>query len=88
VVDHATLHEILEKICDLGMPVDHIGSHGNRRLELLIPFSIVLIALAFIGRTRQIAHRLGYMHRKKNWLRCNAKGRLFYKKTTDEVAFI
>ena len=36
------------------MALDYIGSHGNGRPEFFIPFSIVLIALAFIGRTRQI----------------------------------
>ncbi|MBE0684243.1 MAG: hypothetical protein IH589_20255 [Anaerolineales bacterium] len=34
--------------------LDYIGSHGNGRPEFFIPISIVLIALAFIGRTRQI----------------------------------
>jgi ABC-type transport system involved in multi-copper enzyme maturation permease subunit len=34
--------------------LDYIGSHGNGRPEFFIPFSIVLIAIAFIGRTRQI----------------------------------
>ena len=36
------------------MVLDYIGSHGNGRPEFFIPFSIVLIALALIGRTRQI----------------------------------
>jgi hypothetical protein len=36
------------------MALDYIGSHGNGRLEFFIPFSIVLIVLAFIGRARQI----------------------------------
>ena len=36
------------------MALDYIGSHGNGRPEFFIPFSIVLIALALIGRTRQI----------------------------------
>jgi hypothetical protein len=36
------------------MALDYIGSHGNGRPEFFIPFSIVLIALAFIGRARQI----------------------------------
>ena len=36
------------------MALDYIGSHGNGRPEFFIPFSIVLIVLAFIGRTRQI----------------------------------
>jgi hypothetical protein len=34
--------------------LDYIGSHGNGRPEFFIPFSIVLIVLAFIGRARQI----------------------------------
>jgi hypothetical protein len=36
------------------MALDYIGSHGNGRPEFFISFSILLIALAFIGRTRQI----------------------------------
>jgi len=36
------------------MELDYIGSQGNGRPAFFIPFSIVLIALAFIGRTRQI----------------------------------
>ncbi len=36
------------------LALDYIGSHGNGRPEFFIPFSIVLIVLAFIGRTRQI----------------------------------
>ncbi|MGB4980150.1 MAG: ABC transporter permease subunit [Anaerolineae bacterium] len=36
------------------MALDYIGSHGNGRPEFFIPFSIVLIVLALIGRTRQI----------------------------------
>jgi hypothetical protein len=36
------------------MALDYIGSHGNGRPQFFIPFSIVLIALAFIGRTKQI----------------------------------
>lgn len=36
------------------MVLDYIGSHGNGRPEFFIPFSIVLILLAFIGRARQI----------------------------------
>ena len=36
------------------MALDYIGSHGNGRPEFFIPVSIVLIVLAFIGRTRQI----------------------------------
>jgi hypothetical protein len=36
------------------MLLDYIGSHGNGRPEFFIPFSIVLIIFAFIGRTRQI----------------------------------
>ena len=36
------------------MALDYIGSHGNGRPEFFMPFSIVLIVLAFIGRTRQI----------------------------------
>ncbi len=40
----------LNKIAEL----DYIGSHGSGRPEFFIPFSIVLIVLAFIGRTRQI----------------------------------
>jgi len=36
------------------MVLDYIGSHGNGRPEFFIPFSIVLIVLAFIGRARQI----------------------------------
>ncbi len=36
------------------MALDYIGSHGNGRPEFFIPFSIVLIVLAFIGRARQI----------------------------------
>ena len=36
------------------MALDYIGSHGNGRPEFFIPFSIVLIVFAFIGRTRQI----------------------------------
>ena len=36
------------------MALDYIGSHGNGRPEFFIPVSIVLIALAFIGRSRQI----------------------------------
>jgi hypothetical protein len=34
--------------------LDYIGSHGNGRPEFFIPFSIVLVVLAFIGRARQI----------------------------------
>jgi hypothetical protein len=34
--------------------LDYIGSHGNGRPEFFIPFSIVLIVLAFTGRARQI----------------------------------
>ena len=34
--------------------LDYIGSHGNGRPEFFIPFSIVLIVMAFIGRARQI----------------------------------
>jgi ABC-type transport system involved in multi-copper enzyme maturation permease subunit len=34
--------------------LDYIGSHGNGRPEFFIPFSIVLIILAVIGRARQI----------------------------------
>src|SRR5688500_7970924 len=34
--------------------LDYIGSHGNGRPEFFVPLSIVLIAFAFIGRTRQI----------------------------------
>ena len=36
------------------MALDYIGSHGNGRPEFFIPFSIVLIVLAIIGRARQI----------------------------------
>jgi hypothetical protein len=36
------------------MELDYIGSHGNGRPEFFIPFSIVLIIFAFIGRVRQI----------------------------------
>lgn len=36
------------------MALDYIGSHGNGRPEFFIPFSIVLIGFAFLGRTRQI----------------------------------
>lgn len=36
------------------MELDFIGSHGNGRPEFFIPFAIVLIVIAFIGRTRQI----------------------------------
>ncbi len=36
------------------MALDYIGSHGNGRPEFFIPFSIVLILLAFTGRARQI----------------------------------
>jgi hypothetical protein len=36
------------------MALDYIGSHGNGRLEFFIPVSIVLIVIAFMGRTRQI----------------------------------
>lgn len=36
------------------MAPDYIGSHGNGRPEFFIPFSIALIVIAFIGRTRQI----------------------------------
>lgn len=36
------------------MALDYIGSHGNGRPEFFIPVSIVLIVIAFIGRTRQI----------------------------------
>jgi hypothetical protein len=36
------------------MALDYIGSHGNGRPEFFIPFSIVLIVLAFIGRAKQI----------------------------------
>jgi ABC-2 family transporter protein len=36
------------------MQLDYIGSHGNGRPEFFIPFSILLIVIAFIGRTRQI----------------------------------
>jgi hypothetical protein len=34
--------------------LDYIGSHGNGRPEFFIPFSIVLIVFALIGRARQI----------------------------------
>jgi hypothetical protein len=34
--------------------LDYMGSHGNGRPEFFIPFSIVLIVLAVIGRARQI----------------------------------
>ena len=40
----------MNKIVEL----DYIGSHGNGRPEFFIPFSIGLIVIAFIGRTRQI----------------------------------
>ncbi len=36
------------------MELDFIGSHGNGRPEFFIPFSIVLIVFAVIGRARQI----------------------------------
>jgi hypothetical protein len=36
------------------MALDYIGSHGNGRPEFFIPFSIMLIVLAFTGRARQI----------------------------------
>jgi hypothetical protein len=36
------------------MQLDYIGSHGNGSPEFFIPFSIVLIVFAFIGRARQI----------------------------------
>jgi hypothetical protein len=36
------------------MALDFIGSHGNGRPEFFIPFSVGLIVIAFIGRTRQI----------------------------------
>ena len=36
------------------MELDYIGSHGNGRPEFFIPFSIVLIVAAVIGRARQI----------------------------------
>jgi hypothetical protein len=36
------------------MALDYIGSHGNGRPEFFIPFSIVLIVFAAIGRARQI----------------------------------
>ncbi len=36
------------------MALDYIGSHGNGCPEFFIPFSIVLIVMAFIGRARQI----------------------------------
>ena len=34
--------------------LDYIGSHGNGRPEFFIPFSLVLIVSAVIGRARQI----------------------------------
>jgi hypothetical protein len=34
--------------------LDYIGSHGNGRPEFFIPFSIVLILFALVGRARQI----------------------------------
>ena len=40
----------MNKIAEL----DYIGSNGNGHPEFFIPLSIVLIVLAFIGRTRQI----------------------------------
>ncbi len=40
----------LNKIGEL----DYIGSHGNGRPEIFIPFSILLIVFAVIGRVRQI----------------------------------
>ena len=40
----------LNKIREL----DYIGSHGNGRPEFFIPFSIVLIVFAILGRARQI----------------------------------
>lgn len=36
------------------MELDYIGSHGNGRPEFFIPFSIMLIIFAFIGRLRHI----------------------------------
>jgi hypothetical protein len=36
------------------MTLDYIGSHGNGRPEFFIPFSIVLIVIALVGRSRQI----------------------------------
>lgn len=36
------------------MALDYTGSHGNGRPEFFIPLSIVLVIIAFIGRTRQI----------------------------------
>jgi hypothetical protein len=36
------------------MELDYIGSHGNGRPDFFIPFSIVLIIFAFVGRMRQI----------------------------------
>jgi len=36
------------------MALDYIGSHGNGHPEFFIPFSVVLIVSAFIGRARQI----------------------------------
>jgi len=35
-------------------PVDYIGTKGNGNIEFFIPFSLVLIILAFIGRARQL----------------------------------
>jgi hypothetical protein len=40
----------LNKVTEL----DFIGSHSNGSLQLFIPFSIVLIALAIFGRSRQL----------------------------------
>ena len=34
--------------------LDYIGSHGNGRPEFFIPFSIALIVIALVGRSRQI----------------------------------
>lgn len=36
------------------LELDFIGAHGNGRLEFFLPFSMALITIAFIGRTRQI----------------------------------
>ena len=36
------------------LELDFIGAHGNGRPEFFVPFTIGLIVLAFIGRTRQI----------------------------------
>ncbi len=35
-------------------PIDYMGAHGSGNIAFFIPFSIVLTAIAFVGRSRQL----------------------------------